>query len=43
MSRGVTYERKPMLPWRRPWWALVLVAMIGFGYVQEDTKVKLNH
>jgi len=22
---------------------LVLVAMIGFGYVQEDTKVKLNH
>jgi len=32
-----------MLPLRRPWWALVLVAMIGFGYVQEDTKVKLNH
>ena len=32
-----------MLPWKRPWWALVLVAMIGFGYVQEDTKVKLNH
>ena len=43
MSEGVPYERKPMLPWKRPWWALVLAAMIGFGYVQEDTKVKLNH
>ena len=43
MSGGVADERKPMLPWKRPWWALVLAAMIGFGYVQEDTKVKLNH
>ncbi len=28
---------------RKPWWALVLAAMVGFGYVQEDAKVKLNH
>lgn len=27
----------------RPWWLLVLIAMVGFGYVQEDTKIKLNH
>ncbi len=32
-----------MLPLRKPWWALVLAAMVGFGYVQEDAKVKLNH
>ena len=32
-----------LLSWKRPWWLLVLLAMIGFGYVQEDTKVKLNH
>lgn len=36
-------ESKWLLPLRRPWWTLVLVTMIGFGYVQEDTKVKLNH
>ena len=28
---------------RKPWWLLVLIAMVGFGYVQEDTKIKLNH
>ena len=33
----------PLLPMRRPWWALVLAGMLVFGYVQEDTKVKLNH
>ena len=36
-------QRGPLLPIRRPWWVLILVGMIGFGYVQEDTKVKLNH
>ena len=35
--------RSPLLPMRRPWWALVLLAMLGFGYVQEDAKIKLNH
>ena len=35
--------KQVLLPLRRPWWAVVLAAMLGFGYVQEDTKVKLNH
>ena len=35
--------KQVLLPLRRPWWAGVLIAMLGFGYVQEDTKVKLNH
>lgn len=33
----------PLLSVKRPWWALILVAMIGFGFLQEDAKVKLNH
>jgi hypothetical protein len=32
-----------LLPLKRPWWLLVLLAMIGFGYIQEDAKIKLNH
>lgn len=35
--------RQPLLPLRRPWWAGVLLAMVVFGYVQEDAKIKLNH
>ena len=42
-SRETSVGQGPMLPWRRPWWALVLAGMLAFGYVQEDTKVKLNH
>ena len=42
-STALEARPSPLLPMRRPWWALALVVMIGFGYVQEDTKVKLNH
>lgn len=33
----------PLLPMRKPWWLAVLAAMVVFGYVQEDVKIKLNH
>ena len=33
----------PLLPVKRPWWAAVLLAMVVFGYLQEDAKIKLNH
>ena len=39
----MSFYSGPLLPWKRPWWLLVLLAMIGFGYVQEDAKIKLNH
>ena len=32
-----------LFPMRRPWWVVVLLGMILFGYIQEDAKVKLNH
>lgn len=32
-----------LLPVRRPWWLAVLAAMVVFGYLQEDAKIKLNH
>lgn len=32
-----------LLPLGRPWWLAVLVMMVGFGYIQEDVKIKLNH
>ena len=32
-----------LVPVGRPWWILVLLVMVGFGYVQEDVKIKLNH
>ena len=36
-------DSRTLLPMRRPWWLLVLGAMVAFGYVQEDVKIKLNH
>lgn len=39
----VSFGNGRLLPVRRPWWIVVLAVMIGFGYIQEDTKVKLNH
>lgn len=35
--------KQALLPLGRPWWILVLASMLGFGYVQEDSKIKLNH
>ena len=34
---------KPLLNWRRPWWLVVLGAMLGFGLLQEQSKIKVNH
>ena len=34
---------KPLLNWRRPWWLVVLGAMLGFGLLQEQSKSKVNH
>ena len=31
------------LSWRKPWWLLVLGLMLGFGLVQEQSKIKVNH
>lgn len=36
-------SRRPLLPTQKPWWVAVLLAMVVFGYVQEDAKIKLNH
>ena len=36
-------DLQPLLPRRNPWWIAVLLAMVVFGYVQEDAKIKLNH
>ena len=33
----------PMLPWKRPTWVLVLLAMLVFGFYQKFAKVHLNH
>ena len=33
----------PMLPWKRPAWVLVLLAMLVFGFYQQFAKVHLNH
>ena len=33
----------PILSTGRPWWALVLLAMLGFGLLQEQSKIKVNH
>ena len=34
---------KPELSWRKPWWLVVLGLMLGFGLVQEQSKIKVNH
>jgi len=34
---------RPSLSLRKPWWLLVLGAMLGFGLVQEQSKIKVNH
>ena len=34
---------KPILPCRRPFWILVLMGMLVFGFYQERAKVQLNH
>jgi len=40
----VTPDRfKPVLNWRKPWWLVVLGAMLGFGFLQEQSKIKVNH
>lgn len=36
-------QSRPSLPWRRPWWLAVLLAMLAFGLVQEQAKIKVNH
>ena len=33
----------PVFSWRRPWWLLVLGVMLGFGLLQEQSKIKVNH
>lgn len=33
----------PILPWKRPFWLLVLAAMLVFGFYQEKAKIQLNH
>lgn len=33
----------PILPRRRPFWLLVLVLMLVFGFYQEKAKIQLNH
>ena len=33
----------PVFSWRRPWWLVVLGAMLGFGLLQEQSKIKVNH
>ena len=42
-GRPKSEGRPPMLPLRRPWWLLVLLAMLGFGLLQEQSKIKVNH
>lgn len=42
-ERPKSEGRPPMLPLRRPWWLLVLLAMLGFGLLQEQSKIKVNH
>lgn len=34
---------QPILPRRRPLWALVLMGMLVFGFYQERAKIQLNH
>lgn len=34
---------RPLLPWKRPIWMLVLSGMLVFGFYQEMAKVHLNH
>ena len=34
---------QPNGSWRMPWWVVVLVAMLGFGFLQEQAKIKVNH
>ena len=34
---------RPELSWRKPWWLVVLGLMLGFGLVQEQSKIKVNH
>ena len=33
----------PLLSWTRPWWLVVLGVMLGFGLLQEQAKIKVNH
>lgn len=35
-------DRQPLLPLRRPWWVLVIGAMLVFGFYQELAKLHLN-
>ena len=28
---------------RKPWWFMVLLTMLGFGLIQEQSKIKVNH
>ena len=46
-ARRMTWQgspkSRPSLPWRRPWWLAVLLAMLAFGLVQEQAKIKVNH
>ena len=32
-----------LLNWRKPLWLVVLGAMLGFGLLQEKSKIKVNH
>lgn len=34
---------RPNLSLRRPGWLVVLLAMLGFGLLQEQAKIKVNH
>ena len=36
-------QTQPLLNWRKPWWLVVLGAMLGFGLLQEQSKIKVNH
>ena len=38
-SEGV----QPNMSLRKPWWVAVLLAMLGFGLMQEQSKIKVNH
>jgi hypothetical protein len=42
MNDAVRRSRQPLLPWRKPWWLLVVAAMILAGYGQTWGKSQLN-
>ncbi|MDA1336081.1 MAG: hypothetical protein O2818_04250 [Bacteroidetes bacterium] len=43
MTNSAGIIHKPILPWKRPYWLLVLGMMLVFGFYQERAKVQLNH